>query len=108
MNTDEQKLLGLKIKRLREENNLTQEKLSERINIDITTISNIENGKNMPSFSTICNIIKYFKIEPNELLDFVAYDKTKDDVVDLTILEYLKGLSLETKTKIKELLETLN
>ncbi|MCM1265644.1 MAG: helix-turn-helix domain-containing protein [Candidatus Gastranaerophilales bacterium] len=105
MSINEQKLLGLRIKRVREERKLTQEKVCEVINIDITTLSNLENGKHTPSFATIVSLIKYFQIEPNLLLDFIKYQHTENDTLDLLILEHLQTLSPKIKKKVLELLE---
>ena len=49
-------LLGKRIKELRRERNLSQEKLAENIGIDPNNLSRIENGKNYPSAETIVKI----------------------------------------------------
>ncbi len=40
--------LGKRIKDLRKAKNITQEKLAEMINMDITSLSKIETGRNYP------------------------------------------------------------
>lgn len=47
------KLLGNKIKQIRKNRNLTQEELSELINIEVPSLSNIERGKFAPSIETL-------------------------------------------------------
>ena len=43
------KLLGNRIKEIRKERKITQEKLAELIDIEPNNVSKIENGKNYPS-----------------------------------------------------------
>jgi transcriptional regulator with XRE-family HTH domain len=49
-------LLGLNIRRIREENNLTQEALSERCDLDSTYISGIERGVRNPSIISLMRL----------------------------------------------------
>ena len=57
MNEQEiKKLLGANIRRIRWSKNLTQEVFSEKIGIEPSSLSNIENGKSLPSTLTIINI----------------------------------------------------
>ena len=63
-------LLGKRIKELRRERNLSQEKLAENIGIDPNNLSRIENGKNYPSAETIVKIANAFNIEVYKLYLF--------------------------------------
>ena len=47
-------LLGRRIARLRKERRLTQDKLSEKAEISNNYLSNIENGRSIPSLETLC------------------------------------------------------
>jgi transcriptional regulator with XRE-family HTH domain len=53
------KILGLKIKRLRQKEGLTQEQFAEKIGIATRTLAGIEIGENFVSASTIDNILDY-------------------------------------------------
>lgn len=55
--------IGRKIKNLRLDNNLTQEKLAEYVNMSREHISCIERGKNLPTVETLYYIAKYFQID---------------------------------------------
>ena len=46
--TNKKALLGKRLRDLRKQKGYNQEELAEIINVDPTTISNIENGKNYP------------------------------------------------------------
>jgi len=54
---NKKELLGRRLRELRKRKGINQEKLAEFINVDPTTISNIENGKNYPSMANLENII---------------------------------------------------
>ena len=51
-------LLGLNVRRLREEKNLTQEALAERCELDSTYISGIERGVRNPSIQSLIRLAK--------------------------------------------------
>ncbi|MCR5262084.1 MAG: helix-turn-helix domain-containing protein [Candidatus Gastranaerophilales bacterium] len=55
--------IGRKIKALRLEKGLSQEKLAEKIDMSREHISCIERGKNLASIETLYIIAKYFGID---------------------------------------------
>jgi len=55
--------LGRRIQYLRKSRNITQEKLAEQINMDITSLSKIETGRNYPHPDTLEKIAKALDIE---------------------------------------------
>jgi len=107
MDQNTSKLLAIKIKNIRKKLKLSQEKFCEKSNLDISTISNIENGKNVPALSTILAIMEAFEIEPNYMFDFIKYNKFENNTLDLLIAEHLKNVPTIVKNKILELLEEL-
>ena len=62
------KVLGSNIKLFRGRNNWTQGELSEKINISVNFLSDIETGKKWPSPVTLVKLADIFKIEVYELL----------------------------------------
>ena len=54
--------IGRKLKQLRLERELSQEKLAEYVNMSREHISCIERGKNLPTVETLYNLAKYFEI----------------------------------------------
>ncbi len=62
-------LLGKNIRRIRKRTNLTQDAFSERIGIEPSSLSNIENGKSFPSTITLIQIQEKFSISPNEIFN---------------------------------------
>lgn len=102
------KLICLKVKNLRKKYDLTQEEFCEKVDIDMTTISKIENLKVCPSLQTFCKIMKAFKLEPNDFLDFIKYNKSEQDILNSLIIEQLALAPEDLKKKVLELLELVN
>lgn len=66
--TNAQQKLGKRVKQLRIEMNLTQEKLGELTSLDRTYISGIERGVRNPSIKNIDKLAKALKVKPSELV----------------------------------------
>ncbi len=60
--------LGRRLARIRRERGLTQEKLAERANLANNYISNIENGRSIPSLETVVKLCEALDATPNDLL----------------------------------------
>ena len=65
--------IGRKLKQLRREKGLSQEKLAEYVNMSREHISCIERGKNLPTVETLYNFANYFEINIKDFfnIDFV-------------------------------------
>ena len=59
--------IGKRIKALRNRLHLTQDELSERVNISPKYLSNIERGKENPTLNTLLRLAKSLKVEIWEL-----------------------------------------
>ena len=84
------KSLGRRIKSLRKEKNLSQDRLSEKIDKSVDTISNIERGKFAPRLDTALEIARALDVELFELfrvrdLPLSEMQRTKllDEIFDL-------------------------
>lgn len=62
--------LGKRIQDLRKAQNFTQERLAEKVNIDITSLSKIETGRNYPQPETLEKIANALGIEISQLFVF--------------------------------------
>ncbi|MGO2082428.1 helix-turn-helix domain-containing protein [Vagococcus sp.] len=60
--------LGEKIKKIRKENNLSQEEFSEKFKVTRQTVSSWENKKSYPDLETIMKLSEDYKISVDELL----------------------------------------
>lgn len=107
---DVKKELGLKIKRLRQKEGLTQEQFAEKIGVATRTLAGIEIGESFVSAQTIENIMQYADItledfiisshlRPTDELIKDIYnfiDKIKDDREKIeSIYKVIKSLSNE-------------
>lgn len=88
--------LGKRIKELRKNKRLSQEKLSEMIDIAQNTLSGIENGDNFCTAETLEKIITALEIEPVELFDF-GHQKDNE-----TLLIEINKMLKNTPEKIPE------
>jgi len=61
--------LGKRIQNLRKSQRITQEKLAEKINMDITSLSKIETGRNYPQPETVEKIATALNINICRLFD---------------------------------------
>ena len=64
-------VLGLNVRKRREEKELTQEALAERANLDPTYISGIERGMRNPSVLSVLRIAKALGITTSKLMEKV-------------------------------------
>ncbi len=67
MNEDS-KRLGENLKKIRIKKNITQIEIAKTLGVNRSFVSNIENGKNNPTLSTIANLAKVLGVSTNELL----------------------------------------
>lgn len=61
---------GKRLKHLRNEAGLTQEKLSDKLDMSIDSVSNIERGIHNPRLDTLEKIANVLNISLMDLLDF--------------------------------------
>ncbi len=65
---DDAKKLGENLKKIRTSKNITQTEFAEKLGVDKSFVSNIENGKTNPTLSTITNLAQALGVSTNELL----------------------------------------
>lgn len=100
-----------KLKELREKNNLTQDDVSQELNISRQTVSNWETGKSLPDLNTTICLCKFYDISINELLDIDSSKNTLDadttSVEDITPATENNSYSFVLNEKQLALLETI-
>lgn len=94
MNTD---LIGLNIKRLREERKLSQQELADSIPVTRPVISHWENGKTEPSSTQLRKIAEIFEVSADEIL---GMDSAKKSIIVVDTSALIKRPSF-----ISELIE---
>jgi len=77
--------IGNKLKKLRIDNNLTQESVSEKLNISRQTLSNWENNKSYPDILNVIELSNIYKISLDDLIKddqkLVNYLNESTDIV---------------------------
>ena len=68
------KLIGARIKEIRTKRGLTQEQLSVKTNIALSTICRLENGVNMPREENLEALSKALEVSIDSLFKFEHYD----------------------------------
>lgn len=86
--------LGTKIKDMREAKKMSQEALSEKLNLSETSISKLENGKTIPTLDTLLSLAKVFNTSPDHLLGFVSDTSLADIAKALLVLYFYEGAKM--------------
>ena len=63
-------MLGERVRKLRDQRNLSQKQLADRLGVKKQTVSNWENGNAMPSMDMFIKLIEFFNTTPNHLLGY--------------------------------------
>ena len=102
---DQQKI-GLFLKQLRKEKNLTQGQLAEILNVSDRTVSRWETGNNMPDLSILVDLADFYNVDVREIIDGerkerAAEQESRETIVKLSDYSkekeafLLKKISLE-------------
>lgn len=86
---DIKKKLGERIKFLRQNKKITQEKFAEKIDIEPQSLSNIERGKFAPSFETLLKIANVLEVNLYELYLFEKEDNI--ELIKNELIEVIKN-----------------
>ena len=77
------KLLGKRLQEIRKSKKLTQEHVAEAINVETSSISNIENGRYFPSAENLEKLLKVLNINPSEIFLCESYGKKEDLISEM-------------------------
>ena len=77
--------LGQRIKQARAERGLTQAQLAETLGVANRSVSRWENGVNMPDFSLLIAIAKFYDVEIGEILDGERKNEDMDKKTEETM-----------------------
>ena len=103
-----QKKVGLFLKTLRKEKNITQEVLAETLNVSSRTVSRWETGSNMPDISLLVELSEFYQVSIPEIINGERKSEkmnqeTKDTAIKMA--EYSKNeLNTERRKIISALL----
>ena len=70
-NNMDQKKIGLFLKELRKEKELTQSQLAEQLNVSDRTVSRWETGTNLPDLSVLVELADFYDVDIREILSLI-------------------------------------
>ena len=82
--------VGKFIKKLRKDNNLTQQKLADKYGVTYQAVSKWENGINLPDVTLIRQMSKDFNISIEDILDGNLITKKKNRNKNILICQFYK------------------
>lgn len=71
---------GINLKKIRQDNNLTQEELAKKINTSRSNIANYENDKNMPSVDILEKLSKELHCSADYLMGITSHYNPKEEL----------------------------
>lgn len=95
------------VKYLRKENSISQQELADKIGIDRSTISRIENNEIETTIPIVEKIAKYFNIEFSDLVskNLTSNENKITDELELLFSKYKDKLTDDDKETMKFLIE---
>lgn len=98
------------LKKIRQDNNLTQEELAKKIDTSRSNIANYENNKNMPSVDILDKLSKMFNVSIDYLLgksDIRNPEKVDENKLNVAFSSGFDGLNDTNKSIINNIISTL-
>lgn len=103
----DQKKIGLFLKELRKEKNITQEMLAEKLNVSNRTISRWETGNNMPDISLLAELSDFYHVSIPEIVDGERKSEKMDQETRDTAEKMAEYSKNEAKTEKKKIISSL-
>lgn len=100
-----QKKIGLFLKELRKEQNLTQEQLADKFGISSRSVSRWETGTNLPDLSILVELSDFYDIDIREIIDGERKEKNMNNETKETlskVAEYAEQNTVQLKKKMTE------
>lgn len=99
-----QQKIGIFLKELRKEKELTQQQLAEQFNVSNRTVSRWENGNNIPDLSILVELADFYNVDIREIID----GERKSEIMDKNLKETLIKVTEYTDLKKEEKKKKLN
>ena len=90
----DQERIGQFIKKIRQDNKLTQKELADKLGVTYQAVSKWENGKNVPDIAILKEMSKMFNINIDEILDGEKKSKKNNEYIYPLVLVILLILLL--------------
>lgn len=96
--------MTLKIKELREELQMTQRELAEKLNNMQRNVSNWENGTSEPDCATLIRLADIFQVSLDELFGREHIPSPSEEDEDRKLYRTIRGLSAQKKQALAQFL----
>lgn len=83
----DQRKIGVFLKSLRKEKNITQEQLAEKMGVSNRSVSRWETGANLPDLDILMQLADYYGVELREILDGERRIPNMDPEMEETVLK---------------------
>ena len=103
----DQKKIGLVLKTLRKEKNITQEVLAETLNVSSRTVSRWETGSNMPDISLLVELSEFYQVSIPEIINGERKSKKMNEETRSTAMKMAEYSKNELKTERRKMLSTI-
>ena len=80
------KRIGLFLKELRKEKQITQEELAEKLGVSNRTVSRWETGSNMPDFDVLIELTDFYDVEIREILEGKKIEENSNSKEELLLI----------------------
>jgi len=90
------------IKKVENDKEYTQEKVSEKVGLSTDQYRNIENGRSIGSVQVLIDICNLLDITPNDL--FYEILESKEEILDKKLYSEFQDLTLKEKELVKTLM----
>ena len=93
----DQKKIGLFLKELRKEKEMTQEQISEQFSVSSRTVSRWENGNNMPDLDILIELSDYYEVDLREILNGERKSENMNKELEETVLQAVDYTNTEAE-----------
>lgn len=93
--------IGVFLKELRKEKELTQEQLAEIVQVSNRTVSRWENGNNMPDLDILIELSDFYEVELREILDGERKSENMNKEKEETVLKAVDYTNTEAERNNK-------
>ncbi len=96
--------IGMLLKELRKEKQLSQEQLAEQFNVSSRSVSRWENGNTMPDITLIIELADFYEIDIRELLSGERKSEKMDNELKETLVMVAEYTNAEKEKMSKEII----
>ena len=94
--------IGAFLKELRNDNNLTQEQLTEKFGVSQRSVSRWENGNTMPDISVLIELADYYEVDLREILNGERKTENMDKELKETLVMVADYTEIEKANILKK------